>query len=319
VVDVDASRARAVAQKLGAPAFGTSLDELVGSGIDAVWLAVPNDQHAALAIRAAQLGFHVLVEKPMATSASDASAMISAAHNANVLLAVGHCMAWAPPIERAIALVAAGKIGRPLGAFVAAGFDSPPAGSWRQQLSAEDGGGPLLDLGSHAIDALLRLLGPVSDVLCRLDRVRYDYPAEDTATLILRFDSGAHGLVQTTFTMGQNDLVLQGTGGRLDSSEWMGRDFAGNLRWHSAVEGVGRFSSPARKEAGVPISLERRNVYDAQVHDVCDAIRNGTETRISARAGAMTIAVIGAAVRSAREGRSVRVGDSDMHGASRPL
>lgn len=213
--------------------------------MDAVHLVVPNRWHASLAIEAAGRGFHVLVEKPMATSTAEARAMIAAAGQAGVVLAVGHCMTWAPPLVAAAELVAAGRIGRPVLASIAASFPSPPDGGWLQQTPTEEGGGPLMDLGPHAIDALLRLLGPVSAVSARLGRVVHDYPAEDTATVILRFVSGAHGVVQTTFTCGQNDLVLQGTAGRLTSREWLGRDFGAISAGNRASRASGP-SSPRR-------------------------------------------------------------------------
>jgi predicted dehydrogenase len=141
---------------------------------------------------------------------------------------------------------------------------------------------------------------------CVIDRLVHDYPAEDTVTALLRFASGAHGSITTTFVAGQNELSVQGTAGRLRSTEWLGRDFAGDLSFEPADHGVGRFDidhAPGPR----PIALERTNVYRPQVDEVSRAILDGTSTRIDGANGLHVMRVLMAAVRSARAGVQVTV------------
>jgi len=163
-----------------------------------------------------------------------------------------------------------------------------------------------MDLGAHAVDAAIRFMGPVASVSCRLERLIHEYRAEDTASLLLRFRSGTHGSVQTTFACGQNEFAVQGTNGRLRSDEWLGREFAGRLRFEPADHGVGRFDIDVRHSAE-DIPLRSMNVYRPQVDEVSQAILDGGETRISGHNGLQVQAVLDAAIRSARTGREVRV------------
>ena len=89
IVGRDRSRAAALGARLGASMTATSLEALDLDRVDAVHLVVPTDRHAELAIRAIELGLHVLVEKPMAIDAAEARLMASAAALHERMLAVG--------------------------------------------------------------------------------------------------------------------------------------------------------------------------------------------------------------------------------------
>jgi predicted dehydrogenase len=294
VVSRDPARAAAAAARCGAPRWYTSIEAIDRADVDAVFLVLPNHQHAPQAIAAAQRGLHVVVEKPMAPSVAACEAMIAAAAGAGVMLAVAHCMEWAPPIVRAGALIADGAIGEVLNARITASFDYPPSGAWRQDDTTEAGGGPLMDMGVHAIDAITRLLGPVAQVTALLERRRYAYAAEDSATLLLRFASGAHGTVMANFTCLQNELEIQGTTGRLLSRAWWGRDFAGDLRLQRG----------ASEEA---IALEPVLVYTPQIEHLSDAILRGVPPVTRGERGLAAMRVVAAAIHAARTGQTTDV------------
>ncbi len=307
VVSSSAERAREVAARLGAPIATDDLATLDRSAVDVVHLVTPNALHEPLTLAALAQGLDVVVEKPMALDVAAARRMVAAARASGRLLAVGHCMAWAPPVAAAARLVADGAIGIPVELRIAAGFDYPPAGLWRQVTTTEAGGGPWADLGPHAVDAAVRIMGPVTSVDGLIDRLVHDYAAEDTVTALLRFASGAHGTITTTFVAGQNDLTLQGTDGRLRSTDWLGRDFAGDLTFEPAEDGVIRFDieRPAEPQA---VPLERTNVYRPQVDEVSRAIREGGTTRIDGERGLHVMEILEGVVRAARTGERVAVG-----------
>jgi predicted dehydrogenase len=307
VVSRSPTRARAAADRLDVLLSATALAELDREQVDAVHIVTPNTLHAPLAIEAAERGFHVVVEKPMATSTGEARAMMAAAERSGVTLHVGHCMAWAPPVETAVALIGHGRIGRPLLARFAASFDSPPAGTWRQDETTERGGGPLLDLGAHSVDALLRMMGPASAVVGRLDRTKYAYAAEDTASLLIRLASGAHAVVQTTFTCAENEFVVVGEDGRLSSTDWLGREFAGNLSVRGTDAGISRFDADKEVAGEQALDLVPTNVYRPMVDEVSGSILDGTPSRISGARGFETLALLEAGVRSARSGSWVAI------------
>jgi glucose-fructose oxidoreductase len=288
--------------------IGERLDELVDLGIEAVHVATPNRLHASLGVTACQLGLHVLVEKPMGITAAECSAMVAAARANHVSLFVACSMAWAPPIAAAAALVRDGRIGTPVHASISAGFDAPPAGVWRQTEPTAAGGGPLYDLGPHAIDALLRILGPVDEVQAVAGHRRYDYPADDTISLQLRFASGAHAHVHVSFAADFNALVVTGTDGELASTEWLGRRFRGNLAHRAHSAGAARFDDTTAV-ADVDVELPTVDVLRAQVEETSAAIRGEqTQARNAASPAALDVAhVLDAAVASLTSGGRVFV------------
>jgi glucose-fructose oxidoreductase len=289
VVSRDAARAQAAAARVGAPHSFTSIEAIDTSLVDGVFLVVPNLQHAPLAISAASSGLHVIVEKPMAPTLAECQAMVEAAHANKVMLAVAHCMEWAPPIVKARELLAENAIGTIISATIAGSFNSPPSGGWRQNDTIDAGGGPLFDMGVHVIDAITRLLGPIEQVSAQIDRRLYDYAADDSAALLVRFASGAHGLVESHFTCHQNALRIQGTAGRIWSDTWWGRDFAGDLHLR-------------RGDEEVSFELPQVNVYVPQIEHISDAVLSGTAPVISGERGLANVAVIRAAIEAARTG-----------------
>ncbi|HEU5090684.1 MAG TPA: Gfo/Idh/MocA family oxidoreductase, partial [Roseiflexaceae bacterium] len=206
--------------------------------------------------------------------------------------AVAHCMEWAPPIVKARELVASGAIGDVISATIAGSFNFPPAERWRQDDSTEKGGGPLLDMGVHCIDSITSILGPVDRVAAFLDHKRYQYAAEDSATLLLHFASGAHGVVQSHFNCNQNWLDIQGTNGRIWSEPWLGREFAGSLQVRQGNETTN-------------VELPTVNVYKPQIEHVSASVLQGTTPSISGERGMANMAVIWAAIESARTGTVV--------------
>ena len=93
----DQGRAEAFAKTHGAEAAYSDLDALLGdSRVDAVFVTSPNFLHAQQTIKAAAAGKHVLTEKPMATTVSDAAAMIDACRDHGVTLSVGVRAAFPP-------------------------------------------------------------------------------------------------------------------------------------------------------------------------------------------------------------------------------
>lgn len=305
VVSADSIRARSAADVLGVSRSGGTLQEILDAGIDAVHVCTPNPTHADITRQALTAGCHVLVEKPMAATVAACRTMIEAAQRAQRLLAVGHCMNWAPPLVAARQAIDAGAIGQPLLASIALGFDSPPSGLWRQDLSTEEGGGPLFDLGSHAADALLTLFGPVQSVSASLRRLRHPYAAEDTAVVLVDFEDGATATMQVSFAAELNSLSIVGTEGELVSTEWRGREFNGNLTLRSPGGGVGSFSAgadTAGREEGVLVELPIVNVFVEQVTDFSAAVRDRSAPRVDAERGLRAVQVIAAAIESSRTG-----------------
>ena len=159
--------------------------------VDLVVIASPNRTHVPLALAAIGAGLDVVVDKPFATSASDARRVIDEARRQRVLLTVYQNRRWDGDFLTVRRLIDDGVLGRVL-RFESRFERWRPVlrPGWRERGSPEEGGGLLYDLGSHLIDQALVLFGPVSSVYSELDRRRPGAQVEDDAFVALTHSSG---------------------------------------------------------------------------------------------------------------------------------
>ncbi len=296
VVSRDPARGAAAAQRVGAPHVFTSIETIDTSLVDGVFLSTPNTAHEPMTAAAAKRGLHVICEKPMAPTLAECQRMIDVARANRVTLAIAHCMEWASPLTQARKLLRQNAIGDILSATISMSYNAPPAagGAWRQDEPLDAGGGPLYDVGVHALDTITQLAGPVERVSALIEKRVYSYAADDTSTLLLRFANGAHGVMQSHFTCYQNAFEIVGTSGRLWSNEWLGREIAGNLQLQQG-------------DRVTAIPTETVNVYVPQIEHISDCVLSGAAPIISGERGMANIAIIRAAIESARAGRTVTV------------
>src|SRR5258708_15835605 len=161
----------------------------------------PSGLHAEQGSAAARQGLHVLVEKPLEISTARADALIAECRKAAVKLGVIFQDRLKPDIRRLKQLIAAGTLGKPLLVDARVKWYRPPeyyAGSRWRGTWALDGGGALMNQGSHTVDLLLWLLGDVSRVQARTATVLHAIETEDTAMAILEFSNGVVGTLQVT-------------------------------------------------------------------------------------------------------------------------
>jgi predicted dehydrogenase len=171
-------------------------DALASPDIDAVVLATPHSAHAEQVMAAAVAGKHVHVEKPLTLDRSSAVAAVAAAKRAGIVLAVGFNRRFHPSVVEIRKRIADGRIGTVMSMmaqhttstaqFIA--FDN-----WRAQPD-EAPGGALTAVGVHSIDHMVEFGGRVRDVLCTTGRY-VPGPSDDTTNVMLRFESGATGLL----------------------------------------------------------------------------------------------------------------------------
>lgn len=129
--------------------------EAIASAVDAVVIAAPGPAHARIAVAAIELGAHVFIEKPMATSVRDALRVITAAERSGAIGMVGHLLRHHPAVCAMIDLIASGALGKPV-AFRSERCSLPGA--------RDPDGGVLWSLGPHDVSLLLAIdrSGPVS-------------------------------------------------------------------------------------------------------------------------------------------------------------
>lgn len=168
IVDPNESLAASVAERYGFETATADLDVILDDpSIDVVSVAVPNHLSAGILEKLIRAGKHVLSEKPLGRSAEEAERLAELAGRSDVITGVGFSYRRIPAVAMAHEIVSSGRIGRPFFARVQffADYALDPASplTWRFRREAS-GGGALMDVGTHAIDAAEYLLGPVAEV-----------------------------------------------------------------------------------------------------------------------------------------------------------
>ncbi len=159
---------------------------------DVAVVAAPNRVHVELAEEAMRRGVAVVVDKPLAVEAAQADALVSLARDRRAALTVFHNRRWDDDfltLRRLVAEQALGPLTRMESRFERFRPQVAPS-AWRERGDVAEGGGTLLDLGSHLVDQALVLLGPVVRVYAELARRRPGVRAEDDAFLALEHAGG---------------------------------------------------------------------------------------------------------------------------------
>jgi predicted dehydrogenase len=164
--------------------------------IDVVVLATPHSQHEEQIKRAAAAGKHIHVEKPITLDHASAQSAVDATRRAGVMLAVGFCRRFHPSIGEVRQQLRDGRLGKLVG-MVGQHTTSTsmfiPAENWRANPD-EAPAGAMTAVGLHILDHMIEFAGHVSDVQCVTAR-HGDGPADDTTTILMRFDSGVTGTI----------------------------------------------------------------------------------------------------------------------------
>jgi UDP-N-acetyl-2-amino-2-deoxyglucuronate dehydrogenase len=170
---------------------------IADSHVESLNICTPHPRHAEPAVKAAQAGVHILIEKPLASSLADCDAILNAARKSGARIGTVSQRRFYAPCQRIRRAIDEGKIGRPiLGSVVMYGwrdqayFQSDP---WRGTWKGE-GGGVLVNQAPHHLDLLQWYMGPIDELFGYWDNLNHPYiEVEDTALAVLRFKNGALG------------------------------------------------------------------------------------------------------------------------------
>ena len=223
-VSVSRSRfelAESFAHEFGARKWFADWRELLADDeIDAVYIATPVYLHAEQTIAAANAGKHILCEKPMALNVKECDEMLAACRTNNVKLGIAYYRHLFPVIQRIKAIIASGEIGKvSIAQINAFEYFAPSTDNSRHWLLQKEksGGGPMKDFGCHRLEVLTNLFGTVNTLKSLVTNAVFERDVEDTAVVLLQFDSGTLASVTVTHASqeAQDTLDIFGTKGSI--------------------------------------------------------------------------------------------------------
>jgi scyllo-inositol 2-dehydrogenase (NADP+) len=189
VADPESERRQEAVDRFGCRAYPDYQGLLTDPDVDLLVVASPSHTHGPITIEALQAGKHVLVEKPMATSAAEADRMISQAKASDRVLSVYHIRRLDPDFLKIQEILRTGVLG-PIHMIRIGTYDFQRRRDW--QTLTKFGGGTLNNLGAHLIDQALTLGGGEwSDLFVDLRRVACAGDADDHVKLAFRGRDGA--------------------------------------------------------------------------------------------------------------------------------
>jgi predicted dehydrogenase len=299
--DSDEEKAGRVAQRYGVRRIVDHVDGLLADqGIDAFVVCTPNYLHAPISIAALEAGKHVLCERPMARSASEAEKMLEAANRAGRILmcAMSHRFRADSQILRTF--VARKELGSVF--FGKAGWLRQQKG-WeakerREQLSVA-GGGVLMDLGVQMLDLALWILGgPAVEFVTASAHRRREDEAEDSLSAFLRFAGGGALTLEVSWgLLMEKDFAYCNLFGENGAALW------NPLRIHKAMHGSLVNVTP---EVDSPRNVYKQSIENGLGHFV-DCVRKGTKPTADGAEMVILMRLVDAIYRSAENQREVKL------------
>lgn len=311
--DIIPERAKNGAEKYGAPGAKvfTDYNEMLEMDLDAVSVCTPNNVHAPATIAALRAGKHVLCEKPMAITSEEADAMVRTAKETGLKLSVGYMSRFGDDAQLLKRMIEAGELGE---IYYAEALAVRRRGvpTWGVFLSKEkQGGGPLIDIGTHSLDLTLWLMGdyskPVSVLGSSYRKLAplggyniwgawdpESYEVEDSAFGLVKLESGATVLVKSSWALNvekdQHGSVLCGTKA--------GASLVDGLRINTQMHNMLWNTSPAADRRGA-------SLHEREIAHWVDCIVNDKEPLVKAEEAAQVTKILEAIYKSAETGKAV--------------
>jgi predicted dehydrogenase len=203
VCEANAELAARVAGRYGIGDVFTSLDAALAAGpFDAAVICTPAHLHLAMARRAVGAGCHVLIEKPLSTTADGLPELRAALAESGKVASVAYVYRAHPALGAMRAAIAAGRFGRPVQLVMTGGQHFPTYRPAYRQIYYRDratGGGAIQDALTHMLDAAQWLVGPVTRLAAdAAHQVLDGVTVEDTAHVVAR-----HGGVLASYSLNQ--------------------------------------------------------------------------------------------------------------------
>ncbi len=290
ICDVNPDAARALAEPRRIEWITDYRRVLADDRIQAVYIALPHNLHAEVAVAAAGARKHILLEKPMANSLEEADRILAAQQKAGIKLMIGFTHRFHSELETAKRLIDAGELGKPTLAVDVMTFGGViPSWFWQ---SDQAGGGVLHVNGAHSFDRLRWLVGSeIAEVFAYTGTYDRRKTVEDSVVAGIRFENGAVGTTVHNWVVDfalppKCDLDLYGTRGVLRIKTWNSIEFS-NAN-HTWVQ-----------------KRERDDMFKKEIGEFIAAIVEDRQPLVTGQDGKRSLACVLACYESARTGKPV--------------
>lgn len=314
VCDVNEGRARESGKIFGVSWY-TDMHEMMRSeSIDVVSVLTESGQHAKHVVQLAPYGKHIIVEKPMALTLSDADSMINACDEAGIKLFVVKQNRFNVPVQKLRKVLEDGRFGKLVLGTVRVRWCRDQAyydqASWRGTWAMD--GGVLTNQASHHIDLLEWMMGDVDSVFALSAKALAQIEAEDTAVVTLRFRNGALGVIEATTAVRPKDLEgsisILGEGGSVE----IGGFAVNQMKTWAFVNGEDDDDCVIEKYSCNPPSVYGFG-HQAYYDHVVDCIRHGRRHLVDGLEGRKSLELINAIYESIETGKEVSLRFQPRH------
>jgi predicted dehydrogenase len=346
IADPNLALAESVARRYGFAQATADVDAFIASDVDVISVALPNFLHTEVLPKVLASGKHVFAEKPIGRTSAEARDLQLLAERSSSITGVGFSFRRLPGLAALAKAVSGGAIGdiHTVRGWYYADYAANPAGALSWRFSQEQsGGGALLDIGAHAIDAVHFVAGRITDVAnAQLRTVITERPLpsqgaighgasgsnslgpvtnDDIALLSVAFESGAIGQIALSrIAAGMpNSLGVEVYGTRGSASF----DSISSGEFHlfesdaadAAYNGPRRiFTGPAHPYfsdvaamPGAGVGTGYAEAFTAEIQEFLRSVAEGTPMDTDFRTASQMMNVVGAALESSRSGKSVTV------------
>lgn len=280
--DPDPERLAPMVAELEIRPFGAFETAMEAFQPDAILICTPPSFHLMQARQGVAMGAHVFIEKPLSHSMEGVKALIGEARASGRVLQVGYNLRFHPAIRKLKQIVDEKTIGRILWARAEVGQYLPDWRPWqdyKQSYTArrELGGGIILD-ASHEIDYLLWFFGEPTDVLCMASTVsQLAVDVEDSASLLLRFASGAHADLHLDFVQ------------RIPSRSCKLVGEEGTALWEDGEAPKVRVLRPDRKPEEFQVDFDDNEMYLSELTGFLNCVETGQSPLVDAAQAAQVL------------------------------
>ena len=306
VCDIDPEKARKIGDEFHVPYFTDMHAMMRNADVDVVSILTESGYHAEHAAALATYGKHLVVEKPMALTLSDADKMIRACDLNGIKLFIVQQNRFNVPVVKLRKALDAGRFGKLVLGTVRVRWcrtqdyynQSPWRGTWALD------GGVLTNQASHHVDMLEWMMGDVLSVFAMSRTALVNIEVEDTAVVLLRFASGALGVIEATTATRPKDLEgsisILGEGGTVVIGGFAVNEMK---TWQFASR------EPGDDDVLKMYSVNPPNVYgfghQAYYEHVVDCITNNKQQLIDGLEGRRSLELISAIYESIETGQEV--------------